>query len=55
MSLHEVMTTTLVTAPQGVALNEANIILHSSKTGKLPVVDNQGRLTVPPCSPVLAY
>lgn len=42
--LSEVMSTDLVTAPVGSSLSEANKILRGSKRGKLPVIDDEGRL-----------
>lgn len=43
-SLKDVMTTDLITAPQGIALSEANTILMQCKKGKLPIIDKHGRL-----------
>jgi IMP dehydrogenase len=42
--LREVMVTNLITAREGVSLLEANRILKESKKGKLPIVDDLGRL-----------
>ncbi|CCX13040.1 IMP dehydrogenase/GMP reductase [Pyronema domesticum] len=43
--LAEVMTTDLITAPEGITLAAANNLLRSSKKGKLPVIDASGNLT----------
>lgn len=40
----QVMTTEVVTAKEPVSLEEANALLKSSKKGKLPVVDNEGKV-----------
>ncbi|MFN0059699.1 MAG: IMP dehydrogenase [Planctomycetota bacterium] len=42
--LRDVMTTQLVTARRGISLREANEILKNAKKGKLPILDEEGRL-----------
>jgi IMP dehydrogenase len=42
--LREVMTGELITAPGGITLAEGNAILKASKKGKLPIVDQDGRV-----------
>lgn len=44
LPLSQVMTTELVTAPQGISLADANRVLKESKRGKLPIIDGEGRL-----------
>ncbi len=49
ISLQQVMTTDLITAPEGLELSEANQLLKESKKGKLPIVNRSGRLTALIC------
>ena len=47
--LREVMTTDVITAAKGVSLAEANQILRKTKKGKLPIVNDDGRLVAMVC------
>lgn len=42
----QVMTKKMVTATEPVGLEEANAILKSSKKGKLPVINAEGKVSV---------
>jgi IMP dehydrogenase len=42
--LSEIMTTNVITAPEGTSLTEANDILQQSKKSKLPVVNAAGEI-----------
>eukprot|EP01036_Dinobryon_divergens_P026555 gene26555-35223_t len=44
IKLKDVMTTDLITAPEGVSLSEANELMRQSKKGKLPVVNPAGEI-----------
>ena len=42
--VHEIMTTKVVTAPEGITLEEAKVLLHKHRIEKLPVIDKRGQL-----------
>lgn len=49
LSLKDIMTAEVVTAKEGVSLQEANEILRKIKRGKLPIVDAAGRIVSMVC------
>jgi len=49
LPLREVMTKDIVTGRRGLSLHKANDVLRRTKKGKLPIVDENGRLTAMVC------
>ena len=49
LPLRDLMTRNPVTAPKGISLHEANEVLRRTKKGKLPIVDEAGRIVALVC------